>query len=132
MKTVTQLYSIPILSTQIKTHIMRSKFPKENDAPGGRVVQRKKLIAGASSLPDHIRNPGYIPREEEALVVKGLQPVPCPQEYLLGQVFHCAALRQNVVTDIEHTGLVAHDKLTKRLGVTATGALDQGALMATV
>src|SRR5690349_8265815 len=68
------------------------------------------------------------PRTEEALVIEGLQPVPCPQECLLGHVFRFAALMQDAVTDIEHAGLVAHDKLTKRLGVTATGALDQVAV----
>jgi hypothetical protein len=67
-------------------------------------------------------------RSEEALVVKHVETLACPEECLLCHIFRFDTLVQDAITDIEHAGLITYDELAKRIGVTATGALDQVAV----
>jgi hypothetical protein len=62
------------------------------------------------------------------VLIKGVKPLPGTEESFLGHVFGFGALMQDTVTNVEHARLVAYDKFAKRLGIAATGALDQVAV----
>jgi len=68
------------------------------------------------------------PWAEGAFLIECTEPLMRTDERLLGHVFGFSALVQNTIADIEHACLIARHEFAKRLGLAATGTLDQVAV----
>jgi hypothetical protein len=72
-----------------------------------------------------IRRNALDPGTKGIVFIKAIEPLMGTEEGFLRHVFRFGALVQDGLTDVKNAHLVACHKFAKRLGLAATGALDQ-------